>query len=295
MKYGVYAPIFNDYGSPARLVELAVTAEAAGYDGFFIWDHLAIEPGGQLAVVDATVILGAIAQATQRIRLGALITPLARRRPWKFAKELVTLDHLSDGRVIAGVGLGEPAEVEFTAFGEDGSGRVRAARLDEGLAILEPLLRGEHVDHAGPYYTIRHARLAPAPVQVPRMPIWVAATLPAKAGVRRAARWDGVVPVRLPRRRKAEVAGATDWSEWWLDAAEFATLVNDVEALRTTTVPFDFVASGRVAHCTEAAALALVAGYAEAGATWWLEWVDEAPGTADATLAAIRRGPPTVA
>lgn len=295
MKYGVYAPTFNDYGEPERLVELAIAAETAGYDGFFIWDHLAIDADGGLELVDATVMLGAIAQATRRIRIGALVTPLARRRPWKFAKEMVTLDRLSDGRVTLGVGLGEPAEVEFVAFGEDGAARTRAARLDEGLAILDPLLRGEYVDHAGSHYTIRHARLAPLPVQLPRMPIWVAATLPARAGVRRALRWDGIVPVRLPRTAAAHVAGATDWSQWWLSADELAVLVGEIEHGHPAGAAFDIVASGRIAFERPATALSTIADYADAGANWWLEWVDETPGSAARTLAAIHRGPPDFA
>ena len=288
MKHAIYAPIFNDYGEPDRLIELAVASEDAGYDGFFIWDHLAFEPAGQLEVVDATIMLGAIAQATGRIRLGAMITPLARRRPWKFARELVTLDRLSRGRITIGVGLGEPAEIEFAAFGEDPRAQTRAARLDEGLDIVDRLMRGETVNHSGEYYTVRDTRFSPPALQQPRVPVWVAASLPARAGLRRAARWDGVIPVRIPPDFGADFNASIDWSRWWLDSAEFTSMVAYVESLRGSG-SFDYVASGRLgeAGCRGES----IDTFERAGATWWCEWVDEAPGTFANSLAAVSHGP----
>jgi alkanesulfonate monooxygenase SsuD/methylene tetrahydromethanopterin reductase-like flavin-dependent oxidoreductase (luciferase family) len=126
--------------------------------------------------------------------LGALVTPVARRRPWKLAKEITTLDHLSGGRVIVGVGLGTPADLEYEAFGEPGDARTHAARLDEALPLLDAFLRGERVDHGGAHYQV-HAHLNPSAQQRPRPPIWVAATLPHKRPVARAARWDGIFPL----------------------------------------------------------------------------------------------------
>ena len=288
MHYAVYAPTFNDYGEPARLIALAQAAERAGYDGFFIWDHLALEPDGRLEIVDATVMLGALAQATTGLRLGAMITPLARRRPWKFAKEMATLDRLSGGRMVVGVGLGAPAAVEFEAFGEDGSARGRAARLDEGLALFDALVRGAKVNHSGATYQLHDAQLAPPATQAPRMPIWVAASLPAAAGLRRAARWDGIFPVRVPQNiLDGAPVTALDWSQWWLSAQDFVALNTELASLRTATTPFDVVASGRVAQRPAAEARA----HAAAGASWWCEWVDEASGSYDASLAAIERGP----
>ncbi len=293
MQYAVYAPTFNDYGEPARLIELAQCAERAGYDGFFIWDHLVLEGNGRLEVVDATVMLGALAQATQRLRLGAMITPLARRRPWKLAKELATLDRLSGGRIVLGVGLGESAALEFEAFGEDGSARGRAARLDEGLAIFDALVRGERLTHHGRHYQLQAAQLAPSATQRPRMPVWVAASLPAQAGVRRAARWDGVFPVRVPQSiLDGAPVTALDWSQWWLQPKDFVSLLAELASYRTVSTSFDVLASGRVGHWPAAQARAHVAAYAAAGASWWCEWVDESPGTFAQTLAAIERGPP---
>ena len=294
MQTALYAPVFHDYSDPARLVELACAAERAGYDAIFIWDHLAIEPSGLLEIADATIVLAAIAQATRRIRFGAMVTPLARRRPWKLAKELNTLDRLSGGRVMVGVGLGEPALVEFAAFGEDPAAKARARRLDEGLAILDPLLRGETVTHQGEYYQLTNATLAPRALQRPRMPIWVAAALPARAGLRRAARWDGCFPIRVPPVIAEGTVSQADWPAWWPSPAETADARAYVMSQRSADGPYAFTATGRTSAESTTAASALLRDYAAAGANWWLEWVDDAPGSYEQTLRAIARGAPQV-
>jgi alkanesulfonate monooxygenase SsuD/methylene tetrahydromethanopterin reductase-like flavin-dependent oxidoreductase (luciferase family) len=185
----VSIPPFTD---AATLVALAVEAEQAGWDGVFLWDHLVLLPG-QLDVHDPWVLLGAMAARTERILLGTLVTPLARRRPWVVAKHLTTLDHLSGGRAVLGVGLGEPPHDDFEAFGDPGATAERASRLDDGLALLDGLLRGP-VEHRGPHYEVT-TDLRPRPVQQPRPPIWVAAIAPHRRPLARARRWDGVVPL----------------------------------------------------------------------------------------------------
>jgi hypothetical protein len=130
MRYGVSVP---NVGDPARLLDLAVTCESAGWDGFFLWDHLQLDATVRPPALDPWVLMGAIAATTSTVRLGALVTPVARRRPWKLAKEITTLDHLSGGRLIVGVGLGVPPDAEYAAFGESPDPRVHAAKLDEGL------------------------------------------------------------------------------------------------------------------------------------------------------------------
>lgn len=188
MRYAISIP---PSGSPAELIDCARAAEAAGWDGYFLWDHIYVSDGW--AIHDPWVLLGAIAAVTERIRLGAMVTPLARRRPWKLAKEITTLDQLSAGRVVVGVGLGVP-EAEFTAFGEPADSQLRAAALDESLGLLDGFLRGREVQHDGPLYHVR-ARLTPGCVQQPRPPIWVAATWPHRRPLRRAARFDGVFAI----------------------------------------------------------------------------------------------------
>jgi len=292
MRYAVYAPIINDFADPKRLVDLAVAAEAARYDGFFIWDHLAIDVEGRLEVADATVTLGAIAQATERIKIGALITPLARRRPWKVAKEIVALDHLSGGRILFGAGLGEPAEVEFGNFGEDPSAGARARKLDEGLAILDPLMRGETVTHTGDTYRLRGVKLAPRSIQLPRIPIWIAAALPATRGLQRAAQWDGCFPVKVPAAIVAGMVANADWPEWWLSPAELAEAVAYLERARGGLTDFAIAATGSTLADDSGQAIAKIAAYAAVGANWWLEWIDETPGSYADALTLVERGPP---
>ena len=181
-------------GDPGQLVELAVMAEEAGWDGFFLWDHLQLDAVGRPPMHDPWVLLGAIAARTSRVQLGTMVTPVARRRPWKLAKEITTLDHLSAGRVITGFGLGVPVETEYGAFGEPTQARLHAAMLDEALPLLDAFLRGEAVDHDGEHYRVK-AHLNPPAHQRPRPPIWIAAMLPNTKPIARARRWDGIFPL----------------------------------------------------------------------------------------------------
>lgn len=191
MRYAVSIPPFTD---AATVVELARDAEGAGWDAVFLWDHLVWSTDTPPDVHDPWVLLGAIALATERVRIGTLVTPLSRRRVQVVAKQLLTLDHLSDGRITFAVGLGEPPVADFSAFGDEADARTRAAILDEALLVLDQLLRGAEVDHDGDHVTA-HGRLLPGPVQQPRPPIWVAGVVPNQRPLRRARTWDGVVPI----------------------------------------------------------------------------------------------------
>src|SRR4051794_28245334 len=172
MRFGLSVPPFTD---PAEVVALATRAEASGWDGFFLWDHLSWD--GVVEIHDPWVLLGAIARETERMRLGTMVTPLSRRRPWVVAKQLVTLDHLSGGRAVLGVGLGEPRTHDFAELGEESDPKVRAEILDESLMILDRLMSGRVVDRRGKHFQL-HASLRPASVQRPRVPVWVAGIAP---------------------------------------------------------------------------------------------------------------------
>jgi len=192
-------PIFGEYADVRLLAELAVEAEAAGWDGFWIWDHIqwSGEQDGEprRPAVDTTVALALIAASTSRVRFGPMVTPLARRRPWKLARELTTLDHLSGGRLTVGVGLGGPPGLEFGDFGEESDPRVRAAKLDEGLDVLQGLWTGRPFSYVGRHHRVSDAELLPAPAQR-HVPIWVGGEWPDhRAPFRRAARYDGVAPL----------------------------------------------------------------------------------------------------
>ena len=180
-KRGIFVAPFGELADVRALAALAARAEDAGFDGFFVWDHVRYSPPS-LPVADPWIALTAVALATSRVRIGALVTPLPRRRPHKLARETITLDRLSGGRLVFGAGLGSDRHGELEDFGEVTDARERARLLDDGLEEL--------VGHWGEF--------APRPAQQPRIPVWIAARWPARRPVRRAARWDGLFPIEMP-------------------------------------------------------------------------------------------------
>jgi alkanesulfonate monooxygenase SsuD/methylene tetrahydromethanopterin reductase-like flavin-dependent oxidoreductase (luciferase family) len=191
MRFAVSIPPFTD---PRVIVDLGVTAETAGWDAVFVWDHLQWDTHLNVDVHDPWALLSAMAVQTERIILGTGVTPLARRRPWVLAKQLVTLDHLSGGRAVLGVGLGEPADADFGVFGDEADRAARARILDDALVLLDGLLRGGEVRHHSEHYDVE-AQLRPRPVQEPRPRIFVAGTHPLQRPLHRALRWDGFFPI----------------------------------------------------------------------------------------------------
>jgi len=291
MRFGIYAPNFGEFSDPHNLLKLARAAEAAGWDGFFLWDHLLLNRTAPIPLTDAWIVLAAIAASTKRILLGPMITPIARRRPWKLAREAGALDHLSNGRLILGVGLGSPAEAEFQCFGEEPDDHVRAEKLDEGLSIVAGLLSGEPLIHRGKHYTVDGASFLPRPVQQPRVPIWVAGMLPSKAPLRRAARWDGVFPLKNPPEGLS--AESFTWLNFWLTPAELAAAADYVIAHRASSAgALEVVASGATPANDRARAKEITSSYQDAGATWWLEWLDDQRGSFSEMLERVESGPP---
>jgi alkanesulfonate monooxygenase SsuD/methylene tetrahydromethanopterin reductase-like flavin-dependent oxidoreductase (luciferase family) len=273
MRFGIDLPTTGDYADVRLLADLAGAAEKAGWDGFFVYDQVASEQPEPL--VDPWIALAAVALATSSLRFGPLVTPLARRRPWKVAREAATLDRLSGGRMVLGVGLGAGA-TEFDDLGDAGAPRQRAAMLDEGLAILAGLWRGEPFDFAGQHYKLQRAHFLPTPQQQPRIPIWVGGIWPNLAPMRRAAAWDGVFP---------------HFRDGMMPAAELARLVDYVASLRAGDTPFDVVLRNKLGDMPANEEAALVTTYARAGLTWWLVGTECAP-TVTAMYQRIRRGPP---
>ena len=293
MQCGVYVQNFGEYGDPHNLLALALDAEEAGWDGFYIWDHLLLYRHSDVPFIDAWVALAAIAALTKRLRLGPVITPVARRRPWKLAREVVSLDHLSRGRAVLGVGLGAPADAEFQCFGEDPDDRVRARKLDEALSVLVGLWSGEVFNHHGEYFHVEDVKFIPRPIQSPRVPIWVPGFWPNKPPMRRAARWDGVFPLKMPPVPLVGLEpGAAPWSALWLQPRELGEAVNYVSEHRTTIGSFDVIASGETPPGERAKGQEMVGAFREVGATWWLEWLDEQRGTFAQMREHIRQGPP---
>ncbi|NND83766.1 MAG: LLM class flavin-dependent oxidoreductase [Acidimicrobiia bacterium] len=254
MRHGLYLPNFGSWGDPAEMVSLAVDAEAAGWDGFFIWDHLGM---WENTMVDPWIALGAVAQATSTITIGTAVTPVPRRRPQKLARETVTLDRLSGGRFVFGVGSG-PGGAEFDGMGDESSPRTRGAMLDEALDVIVELWSGEPVDHNGTHYRIEGAQFVPTPLQQPRIPIWVGGFWPNKKPIRRAARWDGVMPLFRASEDTSEVELLT-------------ACVDYVRSQRTSDAPFDVVQIGSTPGDDPTRAAEVVGSFEAAGATWWRE------------------------
>ncbi|GLV53882.1 luciferase-like protein [Dictyobacter sp. S3.2.2.5] len=259
MRFALDIPHFGPFSDPLVVAELAHEAEEAGWDGFFIWDHINYKLAGSsetLVVADPWILMSAIALRTKRIKIGPMVTPLPRRRPWKLARETVTLDQLSGGRLILGIGLGSDRSGEYSAFGEITDARVHGEMLDESLEVLTRLWSGEKVSYQGQHYQLSEVQFLPKAVQQPRIPIWVAGNWPNKKPFRRAAQWDGVFPL-MPGRD--------------LTPDDFREILGYVHAHRTQTTQFEVVAGGLTSGTDKAQDVAQVAAFAEAGATWWLE------------------------
>ena len=260
----IAVPNFGE--EPAGLIELGVAAEEAGFDGFFLWDHIVFSNRDDgPPIIDPWLVLAVVAARTSRIRLGTMITPVPRRRPWQLARQTASLDRLSGGRLILGVGIGSPAYGDFGIFHEPSGDRARADMLDEGLAVLDGLWSGERFSYAGQHFTVDPVRFTPVPVQRPRVPVWVGGVLPATRPIARAARWDGVVPIRFARR-----------SLIWPSVADIADVRERVTAARGSADGYDVVVWAEVA-AQPADVPALAAPYQAAGATWWIETAKPEP------------------
>lgn len=261
MRYGFVLP----RGDARHAADLAAAAERAGWDGFFVWEPV--------WGVDAWVSLAAAAMTTERIRLGTMITPVSRRKPWELASQTATLDRLSKGRLILSVGLGAP-DTGFGAFGEATERRARAMLLDEGLDVLVALWKGKPIAYEGRHYRITETTFPPCPppVQKPRPPIWVVGALGHERSMTRALRYDGVLPATVTpdgtrQATPAEIAAAS--LPRALDVVvEGTTPGDDPAAARATTQPWE-----------------------EAGATWWIEARWNARSLADVRRR-IEQGPP---
>ena len=275
MKFGLDIPTSGTFADPRKLVDLATEAEDAGWDGFFLWDVLFAADQSDIPVIDPWVTLSAIAMRTQRIRIGAMLTPLPRRRPWQVARETITLDHLSNGRLIFGAGSGYQA-LDFTPFGEEYDLKIRAEKLDEGLEVLRRLWTGEALSFDGKHYHIHDVHMLPKPLQSPRIPVWLAGGWPNRKPFRRAAHWDGIYLMAVN-----QVTGEP------LTATEVREIVAYVDTYREKTDPFEVAVSGETPANPQNGA-EIVQPYHEAGATWWIE----ARESFEELRARIRQGPP---
>lgn len=276
MRFGIFLPPFAEFAEPQRVVALSSQVEESGWDGLFLWDHMLAKPG--MPVADPWVLMAAVATVTHRIRLGALVTPLPRRRPWVLSRQLATLDQLSEGRLIGGIGLGDDGWSEFSSFGEAVDPRIRGEMLDEALELIQRFLSGEAVTFQGRHYTVDAPPLLPRPRQDP-LPIWGAVRWPNRKPLARIAKVDGCFPIfatadGLPPPDPADITalraqlvdlGARPDIEI---AVRCALSVEDPSSVRDT-----------------------VAALEHAGVTWMLEGFP--PGAApDRVAGVVRNGPP---
>ncbi|MEO7001114.1 MAG: LLM class flavin-dependent oxidoreductase [Ktedonobacterales bacterium] len=284
MRFGLDVPTTGEYAAPHALADLAVEAEAAGWNSFLLWDVLLGNASMSQPIADPWIALAETALRTSRIRIGILALPLARHRPWLVARRLAALDQLSSGRMICAVGLGH-LDRDFSAFGEASELALRAHKVDEGLAILDGLWRNDSFSFAGDHYTLDNVRLLPRPLQAPRIPLWVAAGWPHRAPMRRAARWDGICLKSRHAITHKPLAPA--------DLRDSVAYVREHRSLVgiAPDAPFEIVMSGESSADVRQGADE-VAPYAEAGATWWME---EGLGwTRDEFRQRIHSGPPRI-
>jgi alkanesulfonate monooxygenase SsuD/methylene tetrahydromethanopterin reductase-like flavin-dependent oxidoreductase (luciferase family) len=276
MKFGFVLP----WGDARAAADLAHLAEAHGWDGFFVWEPV--------WGVDAWVALTAAAMTTSRIRLGTMLTPLPRRRPWDLAGQTAALDNLSGGRVILSVGLGA-AHAGWLAFEPDPGRRVRAELLDEGLDVLTGLWSGQPFEYQGQHHRVTPSDFMPppAPVQQPRIPIWVVGGWPAARSMRRAARYDGWLPNVVGKGgggapTPEQVQAGTAW-------------IRDLRTVEGLDVDrYDVVCEGHTPADDPDAAAATVRPWQEAGATWWIEadWSVAREAVHDYAEERLSAGPP---
>jgi alkanesulfonate monooxygenase SsuD/methylene tetrahydromethanopterin reductase-like flavin-dependent oxidoreductase (luciferase family) len=273
MKYGFVLP----YGDARTAADFAHEAEEVGWDGFFVWEPV--------WGIDAWICLTAAAMRTERIKLGTMLTPISRMRPWKLASETATLDNLSGGRVILAVGLGAP-DSGFDAFGEETDRRIRSELMDEGLAILTGLWRGQPFEFHGKHYNVTpFDRIQAQPlVQQPRIPIWMVGAAGRKKSMDRVAKYDGLIPNVIGEDGVAR-APRPD---------ELRAMVAEIEAKRTETMPFDVIAEGETPGDDPARAAEILQPWREGGASWWIEglWSAGGPEGQETVRKRLRQGPP---
>jgi len=276
MNFGFVLP----YGDASTAAELAYAAEQAGWNGFFVWEPV--------WGIDAWVSLTAAAMRTQTIRLGTMLTPLSRMRPWKLASETASLDNLSGGRVILAVGLGA-IDTGFTAFGEVTDRKQRAELLDEGLDILTGLWKGQPFSYQGRHYQIQPTDFMPPPppVQQPRIPIWVVGAWPYEKSMRRALKFDGLLPTTIDPQHGARQS----------KPGELREITGYIREQLGTDSPYDIIVEGETPGDNPNRAKKILHPWIQAGATWWLEAMWNAPRNEDGLQLVRRRleqGPPLI-
>lgn len=270
-RFGIYLPPFGPFGDPNVLVELAVRAEAAGWDGVFLWDHVVTDA---MPIADPWTSLAAIANATENLLLGPTVTPLARRRPWVVARHASTVSRLSRGRLVVGTGVGVDESGDFSSFGEPTDLAIRSAMLTEGLKVMRAMWAGEAIQHSGPHYQVNLAATEPEPH---RIPVWMASSTDNPRVISRAAGCDGIFP---------------NPDDHELTPEEIAHIRRELHrAGLSTDRPFDIVVRGNASPAWQEDKTVDLKGLTEGGMTWWLESLIHFD-PLDLSMAVVDAGPP---
>jgi alkanesulfonate monooxygenase SsuD/methylene tetrahydromethanopterin reductase-like flavin-dependent oxidoreductase (luciferase family) len=261
MRHAIHLPLFGALADPHAVADIARAAEQAGWDGLFVWDHVLSPVASEWDIADPWLVLAGAAMVTERIRLGPMVTPLPRRRVIKLARETVTLDRLSRGRLILGLGTGRDIAREYSAFGDVGDPRQLGRVLDEGVIVLTALWAGQTVTHHGAV-VVDDVRVIPGPLQQPRIPVWFGTNRTTGSPIRRAACYDGIFPLGM-------------------DAAGVAHIAQTIETIRGSREGFDIAVAARPDEDLDA--------LHAAGATWAVHefWPGDRP---DQVLRTIDRG-----
>ena len=282
MQYALALPNGGPWGDAQTLAELSQLAEDSGWNGVFLEDYIVWQSNQSVPTHDPWVALAAIAMQTKQIRLGTQVTPLTRRRPWKLARETVTIDHLSNGRLILGVGLGDTGEsvgsdVSFSHFNEIRNAKERSQMLDEALTVLVGLWSGEPFHYEGQYYQVKEVTFLPRPVQSPRIPIWVGGGFPLRGPTQRAARWDGACLYK----HKTHV----------LMPEDIHRLRELIQGQRGSLADYDIAVGGSPRRSDWEEEREYIRTLAEAGVTWWTEYIPPDSGDLETVRGLIKRGP----
>jgi hypothetical protein len=285
MRYGFVMP----HGDARTIAEMAWEAEQTGWDGIFVWESI--------YGVDAWVALTAAAMRTERIKLGTMLTPPSRMRPWKLASEAATLDNLSGGRVILAVGLGA-LETGFAEFGEVTDRKTRAELMDEALDIMTGLWQGQPFSYNGKHYQVKPSTFLvqpDPPVQKPRIPIWVVGAYPSEKSMGRVMRYDGLLPQVIDKDNPTPLVPTSFARQ--ANPDELPAMMEYIRTHRKETTPFDLICEGTTPGDDPVRAAAIVRAWADAGATWYNEAMWEAPQGAEGIRQVrerIRQGPPRI-
>ncbi len=277
LRYGLYVPNFGRSAEPNLLLDMAIEAEKFGWDGFFLWDHL-VESDLRVSLHDSFTLLAAIAVKTKQIRIGTTVTPLPRLKPWSVARQTVSLDHLSNGRLILGVGLGGKESCDYARFNEAEDEKVLAEKLDESLAIITGLWTGRRFSYSGKHYSIGSSVFIPPPKQKPRIPIWVAGLWPRKAPFKRAAKWDGVIPLKYPGRL--------------MNPQDLNKVVEYIQSIRGESENFTIANIGWTTGTNRKSNSEKVGSFTRKGMNWWLESLYTKRDSPENMRKRIRLGPP---